>query len=143
MSDDDKVKRLNVRFKKPPEEDAPQLVVVDKFDGCNHMFFYKSGDGRPGRMQDVQYLVREGETEVECGNCGTKLDPMFVLQRLANKETQWRRNAEQYQDEMKRLHERTKTKCQHCGGMTRISDARRGRAFSSHHRSIRKRGLHL
>ncbi len=46
---------------------------------------------------------------------------MFVLRRLASEETSWKRHREVYIDEMKRLKERSRTKCYHCGKMTEIS----------------------
>ena len=46
---------------------------------------------------------------------------MFVLESLMHQESRWMRTREAYQEEMKRLDERSRTKCQHCGQMTRIS----------------------
>lgn len=116
--EDDKVRRLNVRFKVPPSADGPMLKVVDGWDRstCNHRNYFEGSHPR-----SVQYLIRDGETEVECGQCGTKLDPMFVLRRLAVEETQWHNTRQRYQKEMKRLDERSRTKCQHCEKITRIS----------------------
>lgn len=119
MDDDQKVTRLGVKFKAPPATDGPTLKIVDRYsrDSCNHLFYVA-----PGRnLRDVTYLIREGETDVECGACGTRLDPMFVLRRLAHKESDWNRTREAYQKEMARLNERSRTTCQHCGKMTRIS----------------------
>lgn len=114
---DDKIKPLPVKFKAPPSPDEPMLKVVRyEPDGCNHAWEY-----RGGKMVNANYLIREGEMEVECGLCGTRLDPMFVLRRLANEETQWERTRQNYKEEMKRLNERSRTKCDHCGKMTRIS----------------------
>ncbi|MGY3615718.1 hypothetical protein [Bradyrhizobium sp. USDA 10063] len=116
---DDNIKPLPVKFKAPPSEEGPMLKVIDlRFgeNGCNHRYFY-----RDGRMQHVGYLIREGETEVECGHCHTRLDPMFVLRMMATEETQWLRTRKAYVEEMQRLNERRRTKCDHCGQMTRIS----------------------
>lgn len=125
MSDDDKVKPIGVRFKERPTEGDPMLRIVEARYGsgaCDHRHYF---DGNPllggARLREAQYLIREGETEVECGQCGTRLDPMFVLKILARQETQYDRSRERYQAEMKRLSERSRTKCQHCGKMTRIS----------------------
>ena len=46
---------------------------------------------------------------------------MFVLEQLMKQESQWMRTMATYQDQMKRLAERSRTKCQHCGEMTRVS----------------------
>jgi hypothetical protein len=117
---DDVVTQLPVRFKEPPGgDDRPMLKVVDSYggsDGCNHRYFF-----RDGRMEHVTYLLRVGETEVECGNCHVRLDPMFVLKLMAGEETQWLRSRTRYLDEMRRLKERSRTKCMYCGQMTEIS----------------------
>jgi hypothetical protein len=42
---------------------------------------------------------------------------------LAGEETKWHESFKRYQAEMRRLSERSRTKCQHCGQMTRISHA--------------------
>lgn len=116
MSDDDNIVELKIKARSETEE--PMLKVVgglgDK--SCDHRSYW---DG--ARFVDVTYRIREGETEVECGRCGTRIDPMFVLKQLASKESGWFRARERYQDEMRRLSERSKTKCDHCGRMTRIS----------------------
>lgn len=120
MSDDeDKVTRLPIKFRTPPGEDEPMLKVVEQTwrnGECNHRYRIEGVATR-----SANYLIREGETEVECGLCGMRLDPMFVLRILAREETKWQRSREQYTDEMRRLSERQRTKCQHCGSITRIS----------------------
>ena len=118
---------IPVKFKAPPSDsDEPHLKIVTGGGECNHKSVAVS-DRRSlaVRFVDVQYLIREGETEVECGNCGTKLDPMFVIRHLATKETEWSMLRERYRSEMKRLSERKATKCRHCGRITPIS---RGKA---------------
>lgn len=115
---DDKIKKIPTRFKRPPSADGPQLVIVDRWslDECNHRTYHEDC-----QIKYVQYRFREGETEVECGRCETKLDPMFVLRVLAGEESQWNRTREAYNDEMARLEKRGRTKCENCGQMTRIS----------------------
>jgi hypothetical protein len=126
MTDEDNIKRLPVRFKKPVGEEGRALQLVDRFGECNHRsFFRSSGDGSlSGQLLKVTYVIREGETEVECGNCHTKLDPIWVLRNLAVEESTWARARERYQDEMKRLRDRSYTRCEHCGKMTKISHAK-------------------
>jgi hypothetical protein len=124
MTDDktpDNVKKLNVRFKEPPKPEEPMLREVS-FGGCNHQWFFtENGDGSlSGTMHQVQYLIRQGETEVECGHCHARLDPMFVLKLLAREENKWNEARKRYLDEMKRLDAKSRTKCQHCERMTRI-----------------------
>jgi hypothetical protein len=120
--DDDNIRRLNIRYKEPPKESGPVLKVVQHDGSCNHEFFFTNeGEFIGGRMVEVTYIIREGETEVGCGHCNARLDPMWVLKKLAGLENRWARARETYQQEMGRLKERSRTKCHNCGKMTRIS----------------------
>lgn len=115
---DDKITRLSVSFKPKPGDDEPFLKVVSYRDDkkCNHKDVWEGG-----KYREVNYSIREGETEVECNNCGTRLDPMFVLILLANRENGYRNTQHRYAEEMNRLANRSRTTCQHCGKMTKIS----------------------
>lgn len=106
MSDDKKVTDLPVRFKTRPSGDV-YLTLTHSTSKCYH----------------GQYEVDDAKAEVICGICKEKIDPMAVLRELAHKETGWHRARVIYQEEMKRLEERARTKCQHCGKLTRISRA--------------------
>lgn len=57
----------------------------------------------------------------KCLECGEEVSPMFVLENLMKKESRWMQAHDRYQDEQKRLAERSRTKCDHCGQITRIS----------------------
>lgn len=56
-----------------------------------------------------------------CKKCGEEVAPMFVLEQLMKTESRWMRERASYQEEMKRLAERSRTKCRRCGEMTEIS----------------------
>jgi hypothetical protein len=73
--------------------------------GCNHL--------------DGPYYFDEALTEVECG-CGAKLNPVFVISRLAAHESRWRLARETYLNLQAEHEKRARCKCQHCGQMTRI-----------------------
>lgn len=109
ISDDDNVKKLPVRFKNPLPEDRTLLHPweVQKGGGCCHFM--------------APYIVDEKLAEVECGRCGAKLNPMWVLSQLAIHDRRYEEGQKRYQEEMKRLSERERTKCESCGKMTRIS----------------------
>lgn len=115
-TEDDKVRPIGVQFKPPPSDDRTLTVVRDT--GCDHKLTFVNG-----KVVRANYLIREGETEVECGLCGKHIDPMFVLLNLANQETSWIRNRQAYQEEAKRLQNRRRTKCEHCRKITRISSS--------------------
>lgn len=70
-----------------------------------------------------RFTVDEKLAQVECSDCKERLDPMFALTQLVHQETRYHELHARYQDEMKRLGERSKTKCRHCQKMTDISRA--------------------
>jgi len=102
--DADKVVKLNATFKAPVPEERFLVVPVAE---CLHF--------------NGPFLVDDTLAEVTCGQCKQKLNPMWVLKQLVQKESRWFAHFARYQGEMKRLAERSRTKCQHCGEMTRIS----------------------
>lgn len=105
MNDEKKILELPVRFKRDSEERTLHPVLVR---ACSH------GHG---------FDVDESASEVTCRTCMAKLNPMWVLARLAHQETNYHETEKRYRDEMARLAGRSRTKCQHCHQMTRISRA--------------------
>ena len=75
---------------------------------------------RPGQCQHKHMTVDEQLNEVECDDCGAKLNPVAVLLRFANEESRWAREGEKLRELHKELDARVRCKCQHCGQMTRI-----------------------
>jgi ribosomal protein S27AE len=102
--DPDNVVRLQTEFKQPAPEGR---YLVRAPLACSHF--------------NGPFLVDEKAAEVTCGRCKEKLNPMWVLGQLVQKESRWHEHFERYQDEMKRLAERSRTKCRRCGEMTPIS----------------------
>jgi ribosomal protein S27E len=70
------------------------------------------------------FLVDDTLMTVECGTCKKIISPVYVLILLANKETQWHLHREYFDKRVAELAERNRTKCDHCGKMTRISGAK-------------------
>jgi hypothetical protein len=68
-----------------------------------------------------RFIIDDQLQQVECRDCKEKLSPMFALTQLCRQENRYHELHARYQDEMKRLGERSKTKCQHCDRMTAIS----------------------
>jgi len=97
------VVELKVKRKQHP---GSEVMLVPAPRACAHLGSFE---------------VDEALAEVTCCECGAKLNPMHVLKLLCNQESRWHRVRSAYQDEMKRLAERERTKCQHCGQMTKIS----------------------
>lgn len=102
----DNVSKLPVRFKRPAPEGQ---VLLNKWQvhgksPCSHKTF----------------IIDDSLNEVECEQCHAKLNPMWVLARLAAEEGDWRRRSEIAHAIEAKLETRTRCKCDHCGKMTRI-----------------------
>lgn len=98
-------------YKAPPDGN---LMLVEK------------GRNTPGaecRHHFTSFEVDTDNHQCKCLKCGERVSPFIVLQELMRLESQWMRTREAYIEESKRLKERSRTKCQHCGEMTRISKA--------------------
>ncbi|ABO60578.1 hypothetical protein LA345_38820 (plasmid) [Burkholderia vietnamiensis] len=100
----DNVVKLRTPFKAPVPEERYLVAPVAE---CQHF--------------NGPFLVDDTLAEVTCGRCKQKLNPMWVLKQLVQKENRWHAHFARYQEEMKRLAERSRTKCRHCGEMTPIS----------------------
>lgn len=100
---DEKIVKLDVPFKK---SDGPIFQDISYSRECRH---------------DGSYQIAADEKDVICAQCNERLNPMSILVKLMNKETNWHLKQERYNDEMKRLSKRQRTKCDNCGQMTRIS----------------------
>ncbi len=109
---DDKVKALPVKFKQPGPVDKTLVGPheVDK-QKCMHSPFL-----------GASFVVDASLAEVECSLCHEKLNPMWVLGELTKRDSRFHEAHRRYHEETKRLKERSSTKCQCCGKMTRISD---------------------
>lgn len=113
MTDDDNVTALPVVFKEPPAETDRSLFFPHEVGKvrCSHFF-----------VDNAKLIIDEKLATVECGHCGERLNPMSALSWLAHRDSQFHRAAKRYQEEQRRLAARSRTKCQHCGQMTRISN---------------------
>lgn len=100
------VHMLPVKPREPADDTRMLAPVPDQL--CNHW--------------NTSFEIDEVAAKCTCKACGTEVSAMFVLKRLMEIESRWMRTRAAYQEEMQRLGERSKTKCQHCGAMTRISN---------------------
>ena len=74
----------------------------------------------PCKCSHKRTTVYEERALVECRDCGAQLDPIWVLTCLAREETRFERKRDDYIKEKEALDKRVRTKCQHCGKITRI-----------------------
>ena len=75
---------------------------------------------RADKCQHKHMTVDEELAEVECDDCGAKLNQVAMLLRFAHEESRWSREGERLRELHKELDARVRCKCQHCGQMTRI-----------------------
>ena len=101
-------------------KDIPKLPVKNKRDSEGKLFLTAPPHEKCKHLFG-SFEVDEDAGKCKCLECGEEVSPMFVLKRLMRQESQWNQTRERYKDEMKRLANRSKTKCDHCGKMTRIS----------------------
>jgi radical SAM protein with 4Fe4S-binding SPASM domain len=99
----DNVTPIPVKFKNSKE--TGKMLTVVKSYGCVHHAYVIDPDGN----------------EVTCSICNRTFSPMSALVDLSHKESLWMQHHDRYEEEKKRLEERSRTKCDNCGKMTRIS----------------------
>lgn len=101
------VLKLPVKKAEPPSDER-MLQPVPYIGRCTHW--------------NTTFEVDVDAGDCKCLGCKQRVTAIFVLEKLMQEESRWLRTRAAYQDEMKRLRERERTKCQHCGEMTRISN---------------------
>lgn len=74
----------------------------------------------PNECQHRIAIVDEEKAEIECSECGEKLDPIKYLAKLADREGRMYAAMVQLRRDYEKVKEKTRCKCQHCGQMTRI-----------------------
>lgn len=67
-----------------------------------------------------RFTIDPCERYVRCATCDERLDPMWALSQLANKESGLRRELEHVQKLVDKNEKKLRCKCQHCGKMTKI-----------------------
>ncbi len=108
----------------PPENCPPASGVVPlpvKFKDRDDVRMLVAVDAAKCRHLHVSFGVDTASGRCYCKACDAEVSPIFVLQALMDAESCWMRSRVSYQNEMKRLAERSATKCEHCGEITRIS----------------------
>jgi hypothetical protein len=97
-----------------------QLPVMNKQEGAADRFLVEVPFSKCKHRQGPFEVDVDG-AKCTCTACGETVSPFFVLNALMNQESRWMRTRASYQEEMKRLAERSRTKCRNCGEMTPIS----------------------
>ena len=72
------------------------------------------------RCQHNKYIVDPSLNTVECGLCGKALNPMWVLEELATKESRLHGMLDDLKMKINKASSKLRCKCEHCKKMTRI-----------------------
>ena len=99
---DDNITRIGRRT--PRHDDGRTLVSVPRSE-CGH----------------PRFIVDEKKAEVECSECGERLNPIWVLRQIATKESILYERRRVLQTLVRQLAEKVRYKCRHCGKMNDMS----------------------
>lgn len=72
------------------------------------------------RCRHNKYIVDRTLSAVECGICGERLNPIWVLEQLCDQESRARQHLNALKDKAEKAKEKNRCKCEHCKNMTRI-----------------------
>ena len=109
MSDEtETVVKLTGRSK--PVDQRGLRLVQHQSGACNH--------------RTATFIVDQALEEVQCGDCGAKLNAHWVLAQLCDAESRWMTRLKEYRDAVDDIKDRTRTKCVHCDQMTPIRNSR-------------------
>lgn len=98
---DEKVVSLPV---KPKKRSRAPLTIAYGYGGCQH----------------PRVEVCEKNAEVTCQDCGAKLNPIWVLMRIAQDDRILVDRWASMKAEIATMGKRTRTKCRHCGQFTPV-----------------------
>ncbi len=94
----------------------------------------KKAKSYPVRCRHSQVVLDQKLDTVECAKCGERLNPVWVLAQLADKETELRRRFSVSKALAEEVQNKTKCACEHCGKMTKIFNrAEQARAHNHRH----------
>lgn len=73
------------------------------------------------KCRHSKFLIDESLALVECGICGEKLNPIWVLSELSKKEHRLYQSMQNAKETADKADQKNKCKCEHCQKITRIS----------------------
>lgn len=65
-------------------------------------------------------VVDDTLMQIECGTCGEKLNPFFAIRQIMRTYDKWKFQKAKAELALAAAEKKSKTKCQHCGKMTRV-----------------------
>lgn len=102
------------------------IVKIDDIEAPTNVVCLSEARARfqLGKCRHVHLAVDEDLAEVECADCGAKLNAIAVLARLAREESRFEQRRLAMVAEREKLEAKSRTKCQHCGQMTHVRPGR-------------------
>lgn len=89
----------------------------------------------PIKCKHGEFIVDDQLDTVECGKCGEKLSPVWVLLQFADKDSDIRRRFATNEALVEEIQKKTKCKCEHCGKLTKIANPQEvNRAYNHRNR---------
>ena len=82
-----------------------------------------------GTCQHSHFLISKDLDRVECGKCGEKLNPMYVLVQLSRVENRYRSKLASLREKISKINKKKKFKCGHCGKFSDLTRTVRFRAL--------------
>ena len=76
---------------------------------------------RYSKCRHPRFLVDESKSEVKCQICGAMLNPIWVLRKIADAESQQAQHRDKLKALVRQLSEKLKYKCRSCGKMNDMS----------------------
>lgn len=96
---------LEFKYKQKSKTDLVDSVFKRKYNDCYH----------------TSFEIDLSKNHVECGKCKAILNPMWVLNEIANKESNNRHRLIDLKKEIEETKNKMHCKCDKCGKMTRIA----------------------
>jgi transcription elongation factor Elf1 len=75
----------------------------------------------PDKCRHMKVELDEELALVTCGDCGERLDPLWILRRYADQETNLTWRIKELKDIKAKLDKKLRTKCEHCGRFTHVN----------------------
>lgn len=102
------------------------IIKIDDIEAPTNVICLSEARARfeSGKCRHIHLAVDEDLAEVECKDCGAKLNPISVLVRLAREESRFEQRRLAMVAEREKLEVKSRTKCQHCGKMTHVRAGR-------------------
>lgn len=105
-------------YKKEPEKFTVIKGKGQPVEG--NVFSLEMARNNPEHCQHRTMIVDEKLNTLTCKQCGSLLNPIWALARFHKEESSWKWTLKAYKEMLAERDARTRTKCQHCGKMTRI-----------------------